>query len=155
MDNLNTDMLDRLTTSEAAGLPPEVLADLDWKLAEEYTVVQRRMKRLHEAFEARYAAKASEALLAEGRDTGTVRLVDGSHEVTVTRPKRVKWDQNVLKCVLDRLNPEIARHIAKVEVKIDERRFDALMDRDKALLSPARTVETGKATYALCERVCA
>jgi hypothetical protein len=155
MDNFNTDMLDRLTTGEAAALPPAVLADLDWKLAEELTVVQRRIKRLHEAFEARYAAKAGEALLADGRDTGTVRLTDGSHEVTVTRPKRVKWDQNVLKGVLDRLSPETARHIAKVEIKIDERRFDALMERDKALLSPARTVETGKATYALSERVAA
>lgn len=155
MDNLNTDMLDRLSASEIDSLPPGTLADLDWLLAEENTVNARRRKALHDAFERRYAGKASEALLADGRDTGTVHLVDGSHEVTVTRPKRVRWDQAVLKNVLDRLAPETARHIAKVEFKIDERRFDALMEQDKALLTPARTVETGKATYALSERAMA
>lgn len=153
MDNVATDMLDRLTASEIDGLPPGVLADLDWQLAEENTVNQRRRKALHDAFERRYASQASDALCADGRDTGTVHLVDGSHAVTVTRPKRVKWNQAVLKNVLDRLAPETARHIASVEFKIDERRFDALMERDKAALTPARTVETGKATYALSERV--
>ena len=84
-----------------------------------------------------------------------MHLTDGAYAVTVTRPKRVKWNQNALKDVMERLAPETARHIASVEVKIDERRFDALMERDKALLAPARTVETGKATYALSERVAA
>lgn len=149
--NIATDMLDRLTASEIDALPPGTLADLDWLLAEENTVNARRRKALHDAFERRYASQASQALCADGRDTGTVHLTDGSYAVTVTRPKRVKWEQNVLKAVLDRLNPETARHIATVEFKIDERRFEALMDRDKALLTPARTVETGKATYALSE----
>lgn len=155
MDNVATDMLDRLTASEIDGLPPAVLADLDWLLAEENTVNARRRKALHDAFERRYASQASQALLADGRDTGTVHLVDGSHAVTVTRPKRVKWNQNALKDVMARLAPETARHIASVEIKIDERKFDALMERDKALLAPARTVETGKATYALSERAMA
>lgn len=155
MDNVATDMLDRLTASEIDGLPPAVLADLDWLLAEENTVNARRRKALHDAFERRYASQASQALLADGRDTGTVHLVDGSHSVTVTRPKRVKWNQNALKDVMERLAPETARHIASVEIKIDERRFEALMERDKALLAPARTVETGKATYALSERAMA
>ena len=155
MDNLNTAMLDSLSASEIDALPPSVLADLDWQLAEENTVNQRRRKALFDAFERRYAAKASDALRADGRDTGTAHLTDGAYAVTVTRPKRVKWEQNVLKSVLDRLSPETARHVATVEVKIDERRFDALMERDKALLAPARTVETGKATYALSERVAA
>lgn len=155
MDNVSTAMLDSLSASEIDGLPPAVLADLDWLLAEEDTVVKRRRKALHDAFERRYAGKASDALRADGRDTGTVHLTDGAYAVTVTRPKRVKYDQNVLKNVLDRLNPETARHIATVEFKIDERRFEALMERDKAALAPARTVETGKASYALSERVAA
>lgn len=153
MDNVTTAMLDCLSASELDGLPPSVLADLDWLLAEENTVNLRRRKALHEAFERRYAGKASEALLADGRDTGTVHLTDGSYDVTVTRPKRVKWNQNALKDVMDRLNPETARHIATVEIKIDERRYEALMERDKDALRLARTVETGKATYALSERV--
>jgi len=153
MDNLKTDMLDQMEASEIDALPPEVLADLDWLLAEEDTVVKRRRKKLHDAFERRYAAKASNALHADGRDAGTVRLHDGAYEVTVTRPKRVKWDQVKLRSALDSINPEVAKHLARVEFKIDERRFEALMEDDKAKLREARTVETGKATYALAEKV--
>jgi hypothetical protein len=155
MDNLTTAMLDCMSASELDGLPPSVLADLDWMLAEENTVNQRRRKALFEAFERRYAGKASQALLADGRDTGTVHLVDGSHEVTVTRPKRVKWDQGALRAALNDMHPETAAHIASVEIKIDERKFEALMERDKNALRAARTVETGKATYALSERAMA
>lgn len=155
MDNLKTDMLDRMEAGDIDALPPQVLADLDWLLAEEDTVLKRRRKALHDAFERRYAGRASNALHADGRDTGTVHLHDGTYEVTVTRPKRVKWDQARLRAALDALHPEVARHLAKVEIKIDERRFDALMADDKAKLMPARTVETSKATYALSERVTA
>lgn len=155
MDNLTTAMLDCMSASELDGLPPSVLADLDWQLAEENTVNQRRRKALHDAFERRYAARASTLLRAEGRDTGTVHVTDGDYSVTVTRPKRVKWNQNALQDVLARLSPETARHIASVEIKIDERRYEALMERDKDALRAARTVETGKATYALSERAMA
>lgn len=155
MDNLNTAMLDNMSASEIDALPPSVLADLDWQLLEEDTVNKRRRKALFDAFERRYAAKASNALQADGRDTGTVHLHDGSYEVTVTRPKRVKWSQAELRAALDALPQEVASHLAKIEIKIDERRFDALMEHHKASLRAARTVETGKATYALSERVAA
>lgn len=153
--NIATDMLDRLTASEIDALPPGTLADLDWLLAEENTVNLRRRKALHEAFERRYAVAAGEALLNDGRDTGTVHIIDGAYTVTVTRPKRVEYDQNALRSILNDMNPETAAHIAKVEIKIDERRFEALMERDKSALRTARTVKTGKATYALSERVAA
>jgi hypothetical protein len=155
MDNLTTAMLDTMSASDLDALPPSVLADLDWQLLEEDTVNKRRRKALFDAFERRYAAKASSALQADGRDTGTVRLHDGSYEVAVTRPKRVKWAQPKLRAALDALPQEVAAYLATVEIKIDERRFDALMQHHKALLMDARTVETGKATYALSERVAA
>lgn len=155
MDNLTIEMLDTLEPGELDKLSPAVLNDLAWKLAEEQTVLKRRDKALHDAFERRYAGRASEELLKDSRDTGTVHFTDGHFDVTVTRPKRVKWDQPALLQALDKLDPDTAKHVAKITVKVDERRFDALMSDSRAVLLPARTVESGKATYALSERVAA
>ena len=152
MDNLTTEMLDRMDPTEIADLPPEALNDLHWKVGQEIVLAKSRESKLNQAFEARYASKASEALLADGRDTGTVHFTDGRFDVTVTRPKRVKWDETELRRALDAMDPDVARHMANITIKIDERKFSAAAPSIQALLSGARTVETGKATYALSER---
>lgn len=150
--NLSTDMLDTMETGELAELDPETLDALFWLVSEENTVAKRHEKRLHDAFEARYAAKASAALLADGRDTGTVHLTDGRFDVTVTRPKKISWDAEKLRAALDTLPPEDARHYAKVDIKVDERKFAAAPPAIQELLTPARTVSTGKVTYALSHK---
>lgn len=151
MDNLTTEMLDRMDVGELAELDPATLDALLTLSAEETVAASRRANTLHKALEQRYAAKASAALLADNRDTGTIKLADGRFEVTVTRPKRVKWDSAKLRSALDMLDPDEARHIAKVEVKVDERKFTAASPRIQAMLSDARTVETGKASYCLTD----
>lgn len=150
--NLSTALLDKMDAGDLAKLDAETLDALFWLVNEEATVAKRHEKRLHDALEGRYAKQASEALLADGRDTGTIHLIDGGFDVTVNRPKRVKWDDTKLRAALDTLDPDEARHLAKVEVKVDERKFAAASPRVQALLSDARTVETGKATYALARK---
>lgn len=150
--NLSTALLDKMDPGDLAKLDPETLDALFWLVSEETTVAKRHEKRLHDALEGRYAKQAGEALLADGRDTGTTHLTDGAYDVTVTRPKRVKWDDAKLRSALDTLDPEEARHLAKVSVAIDERKFAAASPRIQTLLSDARTVETGKASYALARK---
>jgi hypothetical protein len=145
-------MLDNMEVGGIAELPPDVLNDLHWLVSDELVKARSRENRLHQAFEARYSAQASEALLADGRDTGTIHLSDGRFDVTVTRPKRVKWDEARLREALDRLDPDTARHFAKVKITIDERKFDAAPPAIRDMLAPARTVEVGKPTYALAEK---
>lgn len=152
MDNLSTSMLDTEDVAALAALDPEELDALFWRVNEELTVAKRREKRLHDVLEARYAGRVSEALLADHRDTGTVHLADGVFDVTATRPKRVKWDGEKLRAALDQLPAEDARHYAKVTVSIDERKFAAAPPAVQAVLNPARTVETGKATYSFAKR---
>lgn len=152
MDNLSTEMLESGEVEELAKLDPETLDALFWKVNDELTTAKRRDHRLHQVFERRYAARASEALLRDGRDTGTTHLTDGDYQITVTRPKRVKWNDAKLRSALDTLEPEEARHLAKVTVSIDERKFAAASPRIQALFSDARTVETGKPTYSLARR---
>ena len=151
MDNLTTEMLDRMEVGEIAELGPDALEALATLCAEELVAARRRDNNLHKAMEYRYAGRASEKLLADGRDTGTIKFDDGRFEVTVTRPKRVKWDSAKLRSALDTLDPDEARHLAKVDVKVDERKFSAASPRIQSLLADARTVETGKATYCLTD----
>lgn len=152
MDNLTTEMLESREVDDLAALDPETLDALFWKVNDELTTAKRRDHRLHQVLERRYAARASEALLKDGRDTGTIHLSDGGYDVTVTRPKRVKWDDAKLRSALDTLDQDEARHLAKVSVSIDERKFAAASPRIQALLSDARTVETGKPAYALSRK---
>ncbi len=152
MDNLRTDMLDRMEVGDIADLPPDVLNDLHWLVGDELVKARSRENKLHQAFEARYSAKAGEALLADGRDTGTVHLADGAFDVTVTRPKKVEWSQSELRAALDALPPVDAAHYATLKISIDERKFAAAPPAVQAVFAKARTVKTGKATYALSRR---
>lgn len=151
MNNVSIGMLDG-DPAEIAELPPGVLNDLHWMLAEEAVILKRREAALHGAFERRWGAKAAEARLAEGKDTGSIHLQDGEYDVTITAPKRVKWDQAKLKAALDQIaqtDPDLARTYAKVTVAIEERKFEAAPTVYRELLSRARTVETGKTSFAL------
>lgn len=149
LPNLSTALLDKMDPGDVAKLDPATLEALQTMCAEEIVTAKRRDNNLHKAFEQRYGAKASEALLRDGRDTGTVHLADGEFEVTVTRPKRVKWDDAKVRTALDSMSSQDARHYAKVEIKIDERKFAAAPPAVQALFVNARTVETGKASYCL------
>lgn len=105
------------------------------------------LKKIDAAVAIRFHDRAADARRDGGKDTGTVRLGEGTYEVVATLPKRVKWDQGKLPDLLDQLPPGVAKGLAKVEIKIDERAYLDLPDHHKAALLAARTVETGKPTY--------
>lgn len=149
MDNVTTDMLDRLEAAEIADLPPGVLNDLHWKLAQDAVTLKQREAKLHGGFEHRYALRAAEVRLTQGKDTGVVHLDDGEYDVTISAPKRVEWNQDELRRCLDLMEPDEARHYAKVSLAVEERKFDAATPYIRQLLSSARTVKVGKTTYAL------
>jgi hypothetical protein len=105
------------------------------------------------AIETRFAAKAADLRRAKGKDTGTVRVIQGDYEVVADLPKKVTWDQSAIGAALDALDcvehdVDMSR-LVKVEIKIDERAYEALAPEHQAILLPARTVKTGKATYSL------
>ena len=95
------------------------------------------------------AKTAAEARRACGKDTGTVRLVDGDYTVVADLPKRVDWDQEVL--------AQIARNIADsgedpaefidTKLTVSERKYGALPEAWRKGFEPARTVRTGKPKF--------
>ena len=98
----------KLPAGEIAKLPVELLAAMQRAI----DAAARRMKavtaRFDTALELRYATPAAEARRASGKDTGTVRLIDGDFTVVADLPKRIDWDQEKLARMAAGSSPEAA-----------------------------------------------
>jgi hypothetical protein len=155
-------MSNRIHLKDLAGINPAVLVDLpidqlDLLLNEAQTEVvaaESVLENLKSTLAVRFESKAAELRRSVGKDTGTVRVIQGDYEVVANLPKKVEWDQKKVGAALDALEilevdgVDMAK-LVKVEIKIDERTFEALAPEHKAILLPARTVKAGKPTYAL------
>jgi hypothetical protein len=144
------DMLN-MATGDLAQLPVELLAALQGELDHATKQLKAATARFSTALEVRYATRAAEARRACGKDTGTVRLVDGDYAVVADLPKRVDWDQEKL--------AQIARNIAgsgedpaefiDTKLSVSERKYGALPLSWREGFEPARTVGFGKASFKL------
>ena len=99
----------------------------------------------------RYEHRAIGALAAAGKDTGTVRFMDGIVEVTADLPKKVEWDQRRLAALTAQIRAggEDPGEYVEVSFKVAERAYAAWPERIRNAFEPARTVRTGKPTYRL------
>ena len=149
MKNFSATALDDMSVEQIAKLDPADLAVIDAELELDADVTARRQAKVNEAKARKWATLAAQARQSAGKDTGTIRLSEGGYQIVCGLSKRVKWDQGALKTALDSLSPEDARHFAKVEIKIDERKFDAAPASIRNVLAVARTVETGKPTFTI------
>lgn len=132
-----------------AALPIDQLDLLVSEAEDAMKAVRDVVERLHTALAARFADRAADARRAEGKDTGTVRLIEGDYEVVANLPKRVAWDQKTLPDLLDELPSDVAKRLARVKIEIDERAFNDLPADYRAILTRARTVSTGKPGFAV------
>ena len=138
------DMLD-MPTGELAQMPVELLASLQAELAHATKQLKAATARFSAALEVRYSSRAAEARRACGKDTGTVRLVDGDFTIVADLPKRVDWDQEKL--------AHCARNIAEsgedpaefidTKLTVSERKYTALPESWRKGFEPARTVKVG------------
>ena len=140
--NLTPAWLDEATAEEIAALPPVTLDTLRTYLDADVTALKTRLGKLEQGITVRYGERARAAFAPKG-GVGTIHLGDGEHDVTVEAGKTVKWDQNQLVEILDALPEDIARHLAKVTVAIDERKYLAALPDIQAKLLPARAVKPG------------
>jgi hypothetical protein len=145
-DNTPTinDILNR-PAGDLAQLPVELLAALQAELDHAGKQLKAASAKFNSALEVRYATRAAEARRACGKDTGTVRLVDGDYTVVADLPKRVDWDREKL--------AHIARNIADsgedpaefidTKLTVSERKYGALPEAWRKGFEPARTVKVG------------
>ena len=139
------DQLINLPAGEIAQLPVELLAALQREIDAAAKQMKAVTARFSTALEVRYAARAAEARRACGKDTGTVRLVDGDFTVVADLPKRVEWDQAKLAAMVERIRAagEDPAEYVEITFKVPERAFAAWPEAIRQGFEPARTVKTG------------
>lgn len=147
MQNLNMNHLASMTPEGVAELPPSVLHDLAKEIAKAGEHLKKIKATYDDGVDIKYGKLAAALRASNNKDTGTVVITDGAYSIAADLPKKVKWDQDALKAALDAMPRETAAHFAKVEVKVDERKFTAATPEIQRALISARTVETGKPTY--------
>lgn len=145
------DALINLPTGELAAQPVEFLAALQQEIDGAARKLKTITSRFAAALDLRYDPRAAEARRACGKDTGTVRLVDGEYTVVVDLPKRVEWDQDRLAAVVERIRAagDDPTQYVDIAIKVPERKYTAWPDAIRANFEPARTVGYGKASFTL------
>ena len=139
------DQLINLPAGEIAQLPVELLAALQREIDAAAKQMKAVTARFSTALEVRYAARAAEARRACGKDTGSVRIVDGDFTVVADLPKRVEWDQAKLAAMVERIRAagEDPAEYVEISFKVPERAYAAWPEAIRQGFEPARTVKTG------------
>ena len=138
------DMLN-LPAGELAQLPVDLLAALQDELDHAAKQLKAGSAKFSAALEVRYATRAAEARRACGKDTGTIRLVDGDYTVVANLPKRVDWDQEKLAQIAANIADSGQDPVEFIDTKlsVSERKYGALPEAWRKGFEPARTVKTG------------
>ena len=144
------DMLN-MPAGELAQMPVELLAGLQAELAHATKQLRMASARFKTALEVRYATRAAEARRACGKDTGTVRLVDGDYTVVADLPKRIDWDQEKLAQIAANIadSGEDPAKFIDTKFSVPERKYGALPEAWRQGFEPARTVKVGELKVAL------
>ena len=139
------DDLPGLGLQDIAQLPVELLAILQRDVDERMARTKAAKARLDGALTVRYATRAAEIRQAAGKDTGTIRLIDGDFTVVADLPKRVDWDQDRLASMVERIRAagdDPAQYV-DISFKVPKRKYAAWPDAIRAGFEPARTVLPG------------
>jgi hypothetical protein len=141
----DTNAMLNLPTGELAQLPVELLAALQGELDHATKQLKSASAKFSAALEVRYATRAAEARRACGKDTGTVRLVDGDYTVVADLPKRVDWDQGKLAQIAANIaaSGEDPAEFIDTKLSVSERKYGALPETWRKGFEPARTVKAG------------
>lgn len=150
-----TDHIRDLGVAEIAELSASELACLLDDLAVQKAALRRIEDQLDAALERRYGARARQRRAEAGKDAGTVRFDDNGFVVIAELPKRVKWDQGKLRHAVEIIRSGWGDNPAdyvKTKLDVSEAAFANWPRPVRELFLPARTVETGKATYRLTHK---
>ncbi len=141
----------QMSVTEVAELPIDILAILHEEASELKSHAKRCDDHLYSAMRLRFADAAATARKASGKDTGTVRLIDGDFVIVADLPKKIGWDQAGLRQVESQLAAmgEPVDDYILVKRDVPERAYEAWPASLKKLFQPYRTVDVGKAGFKL------
>ncbi|MBF0326910.1 MAG: hypothetical protein HQL42_17815 [Alphaproteobacteria bacterium] len=140
-----------MSVGEIAKLPAEMLILLQEEAEQAVRLAKMQKDWLDGVLDRRYAIIAAELRSREGKDTGTVRFDDGGITVVADLPKKVEWDQEQLAATVERIRAagDDPAEYVDLAIKVPERKYGAWPAHIRTAFEAARTVKTGKPTFAL------
>ena len=141
----------RMPVGAVVTLPADVLALLQEEAEETLRRAKATKDWIDGALSIKYADAAAAARQAAGKDTGTVRLQDGTVTVIADLAKKVDWDQAKLAALADRIRADgddLAEYV-ETTLKVSERKFGSWPGHIRSAFEAARTVRVGKPTFKL------
>lgn len=148
-----------LTFEQAHTLPAGELAQLDGQhlhvfkreADRQLVLAKARAAHIHSAVSLKYAERAQQQRLHQGKDTGNTHFSDGQIRIDAELPKRVEWDQAQLVRLVERIRAsgEDPTEFVDITYSINETRFNAWPDSIKSAFIPARTVRPGTPRFRL------
>lgn len=106
---------------------------------------------LNGAIALRYADRAAALRRELGKDSGTVSFADGDVTVAADLPKKTDWDQARLAVLIERIRAggDDPADYVEISYRVPERKFAAWPARIRDAFAEARTLRTGKPSFAL------
>jgi hypothetical protein len=137
-----------LTTLSDADLIEHLLA-----AEEDETAAKLAGKKIKNELLNRKAAQIKSAYSEKPEPFGVVNLPLGNKIIKIDTPKKVKWAQDQLETLWNRMKEDNAdpKQYIKVEYDVSETAFKAWGDNIKAYFIPARTVEAGNPSVKIVE----
>lgn len=145
------DQLREMTADQVSLLSVDQLAWLLEDVADQKASIKHLEDLLATGLALGYHSRAEELRRAVGKNTGTVSIDLGDWIVRADSPKKVEWDQTLLRQAMEIVkswNEDPADYLNMV-LSIPEARFNAWPPAIRAVFEPARTVSAGRPTFKL------
>jgi len=110
-------------------------------LKKELDKVKKKINDLNIVLAERYHNDARDRLADDGKDYGSVTINEDGYKIKVTLSKKVTWDQEGLAIAFTEMQPDDARHFAKLTYSVEEKKYNAAQPSIKAKLQEHRVVE--------------
>lgn len=140
-----------MTVAQLAAAPIRDFLEAERNVDEAIAFLKPLRAKLDAAKLQRFGEQARAALRESGRDFGTAHINDGALRVKYELPKKVTWNQAILKEMAERIaasGDKIEDYI-DVKLSVPESRYSNWPTTLREQFAAARTVEEGKPSITL------
>lgn len=141
----------QMTIAEIIKLAPEDFLDF-YRQASSYIEISRIVNtKLKDTLKVKFLPLALDNLRQFKKDTGSTELTFGDYIVSVSVPKKVIWDTEVMENIKFDFPMDMWNNIVKTTYSVDERDYQKCNKHEKTLLNSARTEYQGSPTIKIGE----
>ena len=149
---MKSDALLNMTPAEMAELPTSDLAEMQAEIAYAMDRAKALKANLDAAIVAKFGDKI-DAAYAE-KHTGTAHILDGEYDLEINVPKKIEWDQDLLRAAEKQIKDwgDDPEEYISVTRKVSETAWKSWPSRLKEMFADARTEGTAKPQFKISKK---